>query len=66
MIPGGYVVIAANYNLLRQSKMYENLEPLMDRLEADGKWQKVSRDTWNADFGLNTNVQRIAWCYRVL
>lgn len=64
--PGGYIIIVANYDIVRTSKMYEGLETLMDKLEANGKWKKVSRETWETDYGISTSTERISWCYRIL
>ncbi|XP_060557622.1 uncharacterized protein LOC132718037 [Ruditapes philippinarum] len=63
---GGYVVIAASHDLVRASGNYKELETLMGKLETEGKWQKVVRETWLAESVENKTVERIAWCYKVL
>jgi hypothetical protein len=65
-ISGGYVVIAASHDLVRASGNYKELETLMGKLETEGKWQKVVRETWLAESVENKTVERIAWCYKVL
>ncbi|XP_045209611.2 uncharacterized protein LOC123561366 [Mercenaria mercenaria] len=64
--PGGFVVLVANLDLIRASKNYTDLEPLMEKLEMEGKWKRVLRETWIARSVENKTIERIAWCFNVL
>ncbi|XP_060585181.1 uncharacterized protein LOC132741099, partial [Ruditapes philippinarum] len=61
--PGGYIILATRHELVQNNEIYKNLEPLMDKLETNRKWKKMSRDVFP---GFNLKKDGIIWCYQVL
>lgn len=61
--PGGLIVLCGRNHLLNDSETYKRLEPLMNKLESDQKWKKVSREIWP---GYLKGIDGVAWCYQVL
>ena len=49
--------------MLLDTPNYKSLEPLMDKLESEGKWKKVARDI-NGKFYLDYDA--IIWSYQVV
>ncbi|XP_045208674.1 uncharacterized protein LOC123560567 [Mercenaria mercenaria] len=60
---GGYIVLATRNELVQNNETYKHLEPLMDNIETNGKWKKVSRDVFPR---FNLKKDGIMWCYQVL
>jgi hypothetical protein len=60
---GGYIILATRHELVQNNEIYKNLEPLMDKLETNRKWKKMSRDVFP---GFNLKKDGIIWCYQVL
>lgn len=61
--PGGYIVLSTRHTLVQQAEKYKSLEPLMNELEAEGKWKKQSREIWPRFY---LDKEGIVWCYKVL
>ncbi|XP_045208679.2 uncharacterized protein LOC123560578 [Mercenaria mercenaria] len=61
--PGGYIALCTRHVLVQNSEIYKFLEPLMDKLEAEGKWKKESREIWPRFY---MDKDGIVWCYKVL
>ncbi|XP_053389507.1 uncharacterized protein LOC128552484 [Mercenaria mercenaria] len=61
--PGGYIVLTTRHHLVTDGIAYTDLEPLMDKLETDGRWRKISRDIYS---GCYYDLDGIIWCYQVL
>ncbi|XP_053372937.1 ubiquinone biosynthesis O-methyltransferase-like [Mercenaria mercenaria] len=64
--PGGVIILVGSYTYIRTSKNYDDLEPLMGRLEVEGKWKKLIHEIWTAESAGSTTVERITCCYRVI
>ena len=63
-IVGGRIVLVTREQHLRTVAEYNNrLEPLMDRLEAEGKWKKIERKIFKGFF---LDKEGIMWKYQVL
>ncbi|XP_060585168.1 uncharacterized protein LOC132741094 [Ruditapes philippinarum] len=62
---GGYIILAARHELVKHNEIYKHLEPLMDKLETNRKWKKVSRDVF-PKYNLKTKKDGVIWCYQVL
>ncbi|XP_060558746.1 ubiquinone biosynthesis O-methyltransferase-like [Ruditapes philippinarum] len=61
--PGGYITLSTRHSLIQEAEAYKDLEPLMNRLEADGKWKKESREIWPRFY---LDKDGIVWCFKVL
>lgn len=60
---GGYIFLATRPELTESNGRHSQLEPLMDKLETDGKWRRVSREVFP---GLRLGKDGVMWCYTVL
>ncbi|XP_052806198.1 uncharacterized protein LOC128235416 [Mya arenaria] len=58
---GGYIVLVTRPNLLTADGPYEQLEPLMRRLEEEGRWRTVHRDVFPKYY---RNYDGIAWVFQ--
>lgn len=62
--PGGRIVLVTREQHLHTVDEYKDrLEPLMDRLEAEGKWKKIARKIFKGFF---LDKDGIMWKYEVL
>lgn len=62
LIPGGHIVLVSRTNLLETPKNTA-LEPLMDTLEAEGRWKKIARDIVGKMY---LDYDAIVWHYQKL
>ena len=58
---GGFIILTTRAMLL-DTPNYQSLEPLMARLESEGKWKKVARDIVGK---LYSDFDAIVWKYQV-
>ncbi|KAL4234676.1 ubiE/COQ5 methyltransferase [Mactra antiquata] len=61
--PGGVIVLICRCNMMVPGGTHEKLEPLMNKLVHEKKWELVSRETWEKYY---MTSDAIVWCYRVL
>ncbi|KAL4234678.1 ubiE/COQ5 methyltransferase [Mactra antiquata] len=60
--PGGVIVLISRCNVLVTGGSHEKLEPLMNKLVNEKKWELVSRETWEKYY---MTSDAIVWCFRV-
>ena len=59
---GGFICIVARMETIKKSDEYKNsFFPMCDKLETDGKWSRVKRESCSYMAG----VEGICICYRV-
>ena len=64
VLVGGFIVIVTRLEFLCTVSEYKDrLEPLMEKLEKEGKWKKIARII-EPDYFLEKNG--ISWIYQVL
>lgn len=60
---GGFIFLVTRHELIQHHVVYTQLEPLMDRLETEGKWKRISREVFPTYIYKKDGIM---WCYQVL
>ncbi|XP_045187799.2 methyltransferase-like protein 27 [Mercenaria mercenaria] len=60
--PGGFVVLVVSDQFLSVSEPYKLLEPMMDKLEFDRKWKKISSEVFPNYYGVDSGR---VWCFKI-